>query len=62
MFVVLRAPEPGRRGHVHYIELDQFICRRYLVTVHGPCQPAVNPAVALRETSAVAGPGSERDG
>ena len=38
---------------MHYIELDQFICRRYLVTVHGPCNPAVNPAVALRETSAV---------
>ena len=53
VFVVLHAPEPGRRGHVHYIELDQFICRRYLVTVHGPCNPAVNPAVALRETSAV---------
>jgi magnesium transporter len=53
VFVVLHAPEPGRQGHVHYIELDQFICRRYLVTVHGPINPAVDPAVALRETSAV---------
>jgi Mg2+ and Co2+ transporter CorA len=38
---------------VHYIELDQFVGRRYLVTVHGPNNPAVNPAVAVRETKAV---------
>ena len=53
VFVILHAPELGRRGHVHYIELDQFIGRRYLVTVHGPINPAVDPAVALRETDAV---------
>jgi magnesium transporter len=53
VFVILHAPELGRRGHVHYIELDQFIGRRYLVTVHGPINPAVAPAVALRETDAV---------
>jgi magnesium transporter len=53
VFVVLHAPKLGRRGHVHYIELDQFIGRRYLVTVHGPINPAVDPAVALRQTSAV---------
>ncbi len=53
VFVVLHAPEPGRRGHVHYIELDQFIGVRYLVTVHGPINPAVDPAVALRQTRAV---------
>src|SRR4029450_3158575 len=28
-----------------------FIGRRYLVTVHGPINPAVDPAVALRQTS-----------
>jgi Mg2+ and Co2+ transporter CorA len=49
VFVVLHAPERGERGHVHYIELDQFVGRNYLVTVHGP----LNPAVALRETRAV---------
>ena len=43
VFVILHAPELGRRGHVHYIELDQFIGRRYLVTVHGPINPAVDP-------------------
>jgi magnesium transporter len=53
LFVILHAPERGEGGHVHYIELDQFIGPRYLVTVHGPLNPAVNPEVALRETGAV---------
>jgi magnesium/cobalt transport protein CorA len=53
VFVVLHTPEPGQRGHVHYVELDQFVGRRYLVTVHGPINPAVDPAVAVRETRAV---------
>jgi len=53
MFVVLHAPELGKGGHVHYIELDQFIGPRYLVTVHGPVNPAVTPEAALRETRAV---------
>lgn len=53
VFVVLHAPERGERGHVHYIELDQFVGRKYLVTIHGPINPAVDPPVALRETRAV---------
>ena len=53
VLIVLHAPERGHRGHVHYIELDQIIGRNYLVTVHGPINPAVDPAVALRETRAV---------
>jgi Mg2+ and Co2+ transporter CorA len=53
LFVILHAPERGEGGHVHYIELDQFIGPRYLVTVHGPLNPAVDPEVALRETHAV---------
>src|SRR5512135_1934385 len=36
VFLVVHAPEPGDAGHVHYIELDQFIGDRYIVTVHGP--------------------------
>jgi magnesium transporter len=55
VFVILHAPERGEGGHVHYIEIDQFIGPRYLVTVHGPLSPAVNPEVALRETRAVLG-------
>ena len=38
-FLVLHAPEPGERGHVHYIELDQFIGSNWLLTVHGPTNP-----------------------
>jgi Mg2+ and Co2+ transporter CorA len=40
---------------VHYVELDQFIGRNYLVTVHGPLNPAVDPEVALLDTRAVLG-------
>ena len=53
VFVVLHAPELGKGGHVHYLELDQFIGPRYLVTVHGPVNPAVTPEAAQRETRAV---------
>ena len=53
VFVVLHAPERGQRGHVHYIELDQFVGQNYVVTVHGPLNPVVDPQVALRETGAV---------
>jgi magnesium transporter len=55
IFVVLHAPQLGKGGHVHYVELDQFIGPRYLVTVHGPVNPAVAPEVAQRETRAVLG-------
>ncbi|MFG1605440.1 magnesium transporter CorA family protein [Actinoplanes sp. NPDC049265] len=51
--LILHGPERGPSGHVHYIELDQIIGEKYVVTVHGPINPAVDPEVALRETSAV---------
>jgi Mg2+ and Co2+ transporter CorA len=54
VFVVLHAPERGARGHVHYIELDQFIGPDWLITVHGPVNPVVRADVALDETRAVA--------
>jgi Mg2+ and Co2+ transporter CorA len=54
VFIVLHAPELGSGGHVHYLELDQIIGPRYLLTVHGPINEAVDPAVAERETRAVA--------
>jgi magnesium transporter len=53
IFVILHAPELGKGGHVHYVELDQFIGPRYLVTVHGPVNPAVTEEAALRETRTV---------
>jgi magnesium transporter len=51
--LILHGPERGPSGHVHCIELDQIISDKYIVTVHGPLNPAVDPAVALRETEAV---------
>ena len=52
LFLVLLAPETGAMGHVHLIELDQFIGRHFLVTVHGPINPAVPLERALVETRA----------
>jgi Mg2+ and Co2+ transporter CorA len=54
VFVVLHAPELGAGGHIHYVELDQFVGERYVVTVHGPVNPAVSPAAMRVETDAVA--------
>jgi Mg2+ and Co2+ transporter CorA len=54
VFVVLHAPEPGASGHVHYVELDQFIGPNYFVTVHGPMNTAVAADAALLETAALA--------
>ena len=51
--LILHGPERGPSGHVHYLELDQIIGERYVVTVHGPINPTVPPETALRETEAV---------
>jgi magnesium transporter len=53
VFTVLHAPHLGSGGHVHYVELDQFIGPNYLVTVHGPLSPAVDPDVAFIDTRLV---------
>ena len=53
-FIVVHAPEIGAGGHVHYLELDQFVGEDFLVTVHGPLSPKVPLEAALRETDAVA--------
>lgn len=50
VFLVLHAPATGEAGHVHLLELDQYIGRRYLVTVHGPLNPEVPLEEALVET------------
>ena len=54
LFIVVHAPEIGTGGHVHYLELDQFVGERFLVTVHGPLNPKVPLEAALRETRSVA--------
>ncbi len=54
VFVVLHGPQQGARGHVHYIELDQYIGPNWLITVHGPMNPAVPLDAAYVETGATA--------
>jgi magnesium transporter len=53
VFTVLHAPELGSGGHVHYVELDQFVGPNYLVTVHGPLNPALDAEVAFADTRLV---------
>jgi len=53
LFLVLHSPERGARGHVHYVELDQFIGPGWIITVHGPLNPKVPPDSAAVETSIV---------
>ena len=54
VFIVVHAPEIGARGHMHYLELDQFVGKSFLITVHGPINPKVPLETALRETKGVA--------
>jgi len=51
--MILHGPERGPSGHVHYLELDQIIGEKYVVTVHGPINPVLSVEVALRETDGV---------
>ena len=53
VFVTVHAPLLGSHGHVHLLELDLVIGEHVLVTVHGPINPELDPAVALVETDAV---------
>ena len=53
IFTVLHVPELGDRGHVHLLELDQFVGRDHLVTVHGPVNPEVPLSHALEITAGV---------
>ena len=54
IFLVLHMPFQGVAGHVHSVELDLFVGPDYVVTVHGPISPLLDPAVAQAETDAVA--------
>jgi magnesium transporter len=51
-FVTTQSPMLGSGGHVHLLELDQIIAHHYLVTVHGPINPDVDPVHAQVETDA----------
>ena len=53
IFLVMFSPLLGKAGHVHLLELDVVVGRSYLVTVHGPLNPAVDPAESMKETESV---------
>lgn len=54
LFLVLHRPAAGEGGHVHYLEIDQFIGTNYLITTHGPRNPAVPLEWLLEETDELA--------
>ncbi|MCC6497452.1 MAG: magnesium transporter [Propionibacteriaceae bacterium] len=54
LFLVLHRPQVGEGGHVHYLELDQFIGPNYLITTHGPRNLAVPLELLLQETEELA--------
>lgn len=54
LFLVLHRPEIGEGGHVHYLELDQFIAANFLITTHGPRNLAVPLERLLEETDDLA--------
>ena len=53
IFLVLHGPEPGAGGHVHPIELDQFVGPNWVLTVHGRMDPEVVLDAAFVETTSV---------
>jgi Mg2+ and Co2+ transporter CorA len=53
VFVVLHGLEPGAGGHVHHIELDQFVGPNWVLTVHGRMDPEVVLEAAFVETTSV---------
>lgn len=52
-FVVLHRPLVGRPGHVHLLQLEQFIAQDALVTLHGPYNPEIDPVEVDRDTIAL---------
>ena len=54
LFLVLHRPQVGEGGHVHYLELDQFIGPNYLITTHGPRNLAVPLEMLVAETDELA--------
>jgi hypothetical protein len=59
-FIVVHAPEIGTGGHVHYLELDQFVGEDFLVTVHGPLNPKGSPGGGAARDRGGGGPARQR--
>ena len=54
LLLIMHRPEAGAGGHMHYLELDQLIASNYLITSHGPRNPAVPLERLLVETEELA--------
>ncbi len=54
LFLVLHRPQANPSGHVHYLELDQFVAPNYLITTHGPRNLEVPLEMLLEETDELA--------
>ena len=52
-FLVVHRPFVGRAGHVHLLQLAQFICRDGLVTLHGPHNPEVDASEVQYDTDSL---------
>ena len=50
-FVVAHRPLLGLIGHVHLLQIEFFIGPDYLVTLHGPYNPEVDPSAVGRDTT-----------
>ena len=53
-FVTVHRLLIGRAGHVHLLQLEQFVCRDALVTLHGPHNPDVDQHEVDRDTDELA--------
>jgi magnesium transporter len=53
VFVALQIPELGSDDHIHLLEMDQFLSKRYIVTVHEPHGDRVSLKASLHGTETV---------
>ena len=50
LFIALQIPELGSDDHIHLLEMDQFLSRKYIVTVHEPGSEFVTLEASLKGT------------
>jgi Mg2+ and Co2+ transporter CorA len=50
LFMALQIPELGSDGHIHLLEMDQFLSRKFIVTVHEPGSEHVSLEASFKST------------
>jgi Mg2+ and Co2+ transporter CorA len=53
MFIALQIPELGSDDHIHLLEMDQFLSRKFIVTVHEPGSKLVSLEASFKSTETV---------